>query len=91
MNQLKPVEYKKQKVLTTQQLADIEKLDCACLVPSQIAPIIGADPNWIRWQAHHEKEALGFPVIVIRSRVKVPRIPFIKFMRGETSCQTETQ
>ena len=53
------------------------------LTAAEIAPIVGADPNVIRYQAQEEPDKLGFPVIVMKSRVKIPRIPFIKFMEGE--------
>ena len=64
-------------------LQDIERLDTLTLTPAQVSAVIGSDPNTLRWQAHHEPAMLGFPVIVVRSRVKIPRIPFIRFMRGE--------
>jgi hypothetical protein len=64
-------------------LSDIKNIERDFLTPAQIAPILGADPNWIRWQAHEDPAKLGFPVIVIRSRVKIPKEPFIKFMMGE--------
>jgi len=63
-------------------LLDIKSIEREFLTPAQIAPILGADPNWIRWQAHKDPGKLGFPVIVIRSRVKVPKEPFISFMMG---------
>lgn len=63
-------------------LSDLEKIEKAYLTPAQIAPVLGADPNWIRWQAHEDKDMLGFPVIVMRSRVKIPKAAFIKFMQG---------
>lgn len=63
-------------------LSDIASIEKAFLTPAQIAPIIGASPEWIRWQAHQDQSKLGFPVIVMRSRVKIPKEPFIKFMGG---------
>jgi len=64
-------------------LQDLERLDTQTLTPAQVAPVIGSDPNTLRWQAHNNPAKLGFPVIVVRSRVKIPRIPFIRFMKGE--------
>jgi hypothetical protein len=63
-------------------LNDLENIDRDWLTPAQVAPVLGADPNYIRGQAHAEPDKLGFPVIVIGTRVKIPRIPFINFMRG---------
>lgn len=50
---------------------------------ADVAGILGTDPNSLRWQAREEPALLGFPVIVIKSRVKIPRIPFIRFMSGD--------
>jgi hypothetical protein len=63
-------------------LNDLETIPRDWLTPAQIAPILGADPNWIRRQAHADPRKLGFPVIVCGTRVKIPKLPFIKFMRG---------
>lgn len=53
------------------------------LTAAQIAPVVNADPNLIRGQAHENPAALGFPVIVMGTRVKIPRIPFLRFMGYE--------
>jgi len=64
-------------------LEEIEALPQNMLTAANVAPYLECDPNLIRWQAHNEPEKLGFPVIVVGSRVKIPKIPFIKFMRGD--------
>lgn len=64
-------------------ILDIEAVKADFLTAAQIAPILGTDPNLIRYQAHNAPQKLGFPVVVIGTRVKIPRIPFLKFMRGE--------
>jgi len=61
-------------------IQEIKSLDKDILTAADIAPIINSDPHYIRIQAHENPEALGFPVIVIRSWVKIPRIPFLRFM-----------
>ena len=61
-------------------IPEIKALDKEMLTAVDIAPIIGADPHLIRHQAHEKPEALGFPVIVVKSRVKIPRIPFLRFI-----------
>lgn len=61
-------------------LADIRALDCLTLTPAQVGAVLGINPNNIRWQARDNPEALGFPVIVARSRTYIPRIPFLQFM-----------
>lgn len=50
------------------------------LTPAEVAPVLGCDPQDIRVQARTAPEKLGFPVIIIKSRTKIPRIPFLRFM-----------
>ena len=61
-------------------IPEIKALDREMLTAAEVAPILNTNPNLIRWQAHENPEALGFPVIVMKSRVKIPRIPFLKFL-----------
>ncbi len=53
------------------------------LTPADIAPVLGADPQDIRLQAKRNPERLGFNVAVIGTRVKVPRMAFLRWMEGE--------
>lgn len=64
-------------------LEQIEALPTEVLTCQQIAPILGANPATIHGQATERPELLGFPVIVAGRRVRIPKRPFIKFMRGE--------
>ena len=50
------------------------------LTPAEVAEVLGCDPQDIRVQARTSPEKLGFPVIIIKSRTKIPRIPFLRFM-----------
>ena len=50
------------------------------LTPADIAPVLGADAQDIRVQARTAPERLGFPVIIIKSRTKIPRVPFLRYM-----------
>lgn len=50
------------------------------LTPADIADVLNADPQDIRVQARTAPEKLGFPVIIIKSRTKIPRVPFLRFM-----------
>lgn len=52
------------------------------LTPAEIAPILGCDPQAIRIQAHDDPSKLGFPVVVVKSRTKIPRESFLKFIGG---------
>lgn len=52
------------------------------ITPAQAAGVLRCDPHSIRVQAHTAPEALGFPVCVIGSRVRIPRIPFLRYVEG---------
>lgn len=57
----------------------------AFLTPSDIADVLGSNPQAIREQARSDPKLLGFNVIVIGTRTKIPRIPFLKFIGEETT------
>ena len=63
-------------------IEEVEALDCEYLTCMQVAQILGASQQMIHAQAIECPEKLGFPVIVIGSRVKIPRRAFINFMKG---------
>ncbi len=67
--------------MTLDQIRTSEKL---WLTPCDVAPVLQCDPNLIRWQAHNDPDKLGFPVTVLRSRVKINRVKFLEFL-GEVS------
>lgn len=66
--------------LTLDQIAE---MDTAVLTPAQVASVLHLDQDTIRGQAREAPWLLGFPVICAGNRVKVPRLPFLRFMRGE--------
>ncbi len=61
-------------------LEELKTMDKEIITPAIAASIIGCDPNAIRITAHREPESLGFPVIVVGTRTKIPRRAFIRFM-----------
>ena len=63
-------------------LSEIKQTDKLMLTPADVAPVLGCDPNGIRVTARTRPELLGFPVSVVGTRVKIPRIAFIKFIEG---------
>ncbi len=66
-----------------QTIIEIENCQREMLVPADIAPILGSDAQTIRIMAHQCREQLGFPVTIIGNRVKIPRMAFLAFMKGE--------
>lgn len=65
-------------------LEDIEKLDKEMLIPSDIAPILGCAPYAINVATRDGKNPFPFPIIRMGSRVRIPKRPFLKAMKGET-------
>ena len=53
------------------------------LTPSEVAEVLGCDPQDVRVAARQRPDLLGFNVAVIGTRVKVPRLAFIRWMEGE--------
>ena len=64
-------------------IQDLKELKKEILTPGDIAPILGCDPNVIRWQAKQDIKQLGFPASKIGTRIKIPRLAFIKWFEGE--------
>lgn len=63
-------------------LQALQQMTKLFLTPAEVAPVIGCDPQWIRVMAAQAPDKLGFPVTRIRSRTKIPRIPFINYVTG---------
>ena len=64
-------------------LDELKASDKVMLTPADVAPILGCDPQDIRVQARQHPELLGFNVAVVGTRVKVPRVAFIRWVEGE--------
>lgn len=62
---------------------DAEKIPKSILTPKDIAPFLKTDPHCIRVQAREDPSKLGFNVSVVKSRIKIPKEGFVKFLRGE--------
>jgi hypothetical protein len=63
-------------------LQEIENCGKDMLTPADIAPVFGCDAQSIRMQARANAGALGFPTVVMGTRVFVPREGFVRFCRG---------
>lgn len=74
---------KKMKAIT---MADIEAIPKDFLIPTDVAPFLRVAPYSINCQAQADPSKLGFPVIVMGTRVRIPKEGFIKFCRGEMQC-----
>ena len=66
-------------------LADIESMTKDTINCTTAASVLGCNPQLLRIQARECPQALGFPVIVVGKRVKIPRRAFIAYMRGDAA------
>lgn len=64
---------------TLQEIKDCPK---EILAPADVAGVLSCDPYNITLQAKSNPALLGFPVIVMGSRVKIPKAGFVRFMEG---------
>ena len=62
---------------TTEALEAVKRLGTVNITAAQAATVIGCDPAYIREQARFAPHTLPFPVIIYRSRVKIPRLCFL--------------
>ncbi|MEA5143835.1 MAG: hypothetical protein VB023_09710 [Oscillibacter sp.] len=61
-------------------IAEIAQSDKLTITPATAARAINGDAIAIRIQARQSPDKLGFPVIVVGNRVKIPRIPFLRYL-----------
>ena len=47
------------------------------LNPTDVTAILRCDPQCIRDQAKRAPEKIGFPLVILGNRVRIPRIPFL--------------
>lgn len=62
-------------------LEELEAFPRDWLTCSQVAEVLGAKSQNIHDQAVTDPLSLGFPVVVIKSRVKIPKKAFLRLMR----------
>jgi hypothetical protein len=51
------------------------------LIPKDVAEVLGCDQYKINVQAKEDPGKLGFPVCMIGTRVRIPRMGFIRWMQ----------
>lgn len=61
-------------------IIDLIRSDKVYLTPADIAPVLHCDAQSIRVQAKRDDKLLGYPVIIIGNRIKIPRIPFLRYL-----------
>ena len=66
-------------------LEEIEALDKDILVPTDNAGYLGCSSYSINVATRDGKNPFPFPVIRMGTRVRIPKLPFLKAMRGEAA------
>lgn len=63
-------------------LAELQASPRDYFVPAEVEGVLHMDQQTLRLWARDDywRERLGFPVMVIGSRVKIPKVPFLRFM-----------
>lgn len=75
-------------------IEDVEKIDREFLIPKEIAPILGCSAFNINLQAKYDREngvsSFPFPVILIGTRVRIPKRAFVEVMKhGNSNAETQ--
>ena len=65
------------RALTLEELIDSQK-DCLC--PDDICGVLGVNQHNIRLAAKQRPDLLGFDLFFIGTRMKIPKIPFLRKM-----------
>lgn len=61
-------------------LEEMKRSDKLFLTPEEVAPVMGSDPHTVRCTARQRPELLGFPFTFSGNRMKIPRLPFLRWM-----------
>ncbi len=62
-------------------LQELENKKSDFLSAEEVAEYMGVGAQKVRDQAHYDAEKLGFPVIVLNTRILIPRLAFVHYMK----------
>ena len=62
-------------------LKEITESAADFLTPEQVAEVLGCKPYAINAQAKEDARRLGFPVCMMGTRVRIPRLGFLHWLR----------
>lgn len=66
-------------------LRDLAQVDGDYLTAAQVAHVMNSDPCTVRGMARDFPELLGFPVVCLKRRVIIPKVPFLKHFGVEVA------
>lgn len=61
-------------------LEELMQSDKAFLSPGDVSVVLGSHPQTIRVTARQRPELIGFEFTFVGNRMKIPRIPFLRFL-----------
>jgi len=61
-------------------IEDIRNSEKILLSPADVSAVTGMDPQTLRVTARQNPSAIGFPFMFNGSRMKIPRIPFLRWL-----------
>lgn len=64
-------------------IEEVKSMTSETIDAETAAKVLKCSPHSIRVTARARPEMLGFPTIVMGHRVRIPRIPFLRFLLGE--------
>ena len=64
-------------------IAEIKESKNLFLLAEEISEVLQVGPQSIRAQAQMDPKKLGFPIIVVGTRIKIPRKPFLAYLGEE--------
>ena len=64
---------------------DLEQMTSDVISAAVVASVLGVHPQSIRVQAQKDPSKLGFPCIVVGTKLLIPRQPFINYVKGATN------
>lgn len=62
-------------------LEDVQAIPKEFLLVSDVAEYLECDPQDLRVQAKSDREKLGFPVVMVGTRIKIPKEGFVFYMK----------
>lgn len=64
-------------------LAEMKQSDKVFLTPTEACEVLGSNPQTIRVTARQRPDLLGFPFTFSGNRMKIPRLPLLRFLGEE--------
>lgn len=63
-------------------ISEMEGSNKEYLTLRDVSGVLRCNPDSLRRQARSDASKLGFQVIIVNSRIKVPRLPFLHFIKS---------